>query len=84
MFRVLQRAFYYNEAFLCVIDRQHQQTYFLTVMFMVTLPTGAAVIITSRYLFTHAFKDQKRFYEVCVRTRGRWVGGVGGDYRAGD
>ena len=61
---VLQRAFYYTEAFLCMIDRQHQQTYFLTVMFMVTLPTMAAVVITSRYLFTHAFKDQKRFYEV--------------------
>ncbi|XP_076436533.1 uncharacterized protein LOC143276032 [Babylonia areolata] len=57
------RAFYYEDAYLCIIDGQKQQTYFLTVTFMVTLPAVVAVLVTSRYLFTAAFQDQKAFYQ---------------------
>ncbi|KAL8625279.1 hypothetical protein ACOMHN_030037 [Nucella lapillus] len=46
-----------------MIDAQMQQTYFMTVAFMVSVPAIVAVLITSRYLFTHAFQDQKDFYQ---------------------
>ncbi|KAK7505068.1 hypothetical protein BaRGS_00003638 [Batillaria attramentaria] len=59
----LQRAFYYYESFICIIDSKHQRAYFMTVMLLVSLPTMMAVLVTSRYLFTRAFKEQKKFFQ---------------------
>nr|KAG5712439.1 hypothetical protein BaRGS_011413 [Batillaria attramentaria] len=57
------RAFYYYESFICIIDSKHQRAYFMTVMLLVSLPTMMAVLVTSRYLFTRAFKEQKKFFQ---------------------
>lgn len=59
----LQKAFYYYQSFICIIDSKEQRAYFMTVMLLVTLPTIVAVMVTSRYLFTRGFKDQKKFFQ---------------------
>lgn len=75
----IQKAFYYKQAFICIIDSHYQRAYFMTVMLLVTMPTMISVLITSRYLFTEAFKDQKRFYQVRdIRVHGGELRGTSG------
>ncbi|ESO86349.1 hypothetical protein LOTGIDRAFT_95891, partial [Lottia gigantea] len=58
----LRRARYYREAFICIIEAKKQRAYFMTAGLLITAPGLSALIYTSSYMFTSAYKKQLTFF----------------------
>ena len=66
-----ERAKYYKEAAICVIDWNLQRAYVITSGLLIIVPPLLALSISNLYIFTSAYQVNKLVYEKCSDSKSR-------------
>ena len=65
------RARYSRDAFLCLIDWNHQQAYFITSGMLIIIPPFMALSFANLYVFTSSYRSKRICYEQCTESNCR-------------
>lgn len=66
-----ERAKYYVEAAICIIDWNLQKAYVITSGVLIIVPPVVALTISNLYIFTAAYRVNKLVYEKCSDSKSR-------------